>query len=505
MILNRCKENHRYLFAILIFWIVMVASRIGLLRLFPAGGNTGDLSVSIVWILIVIASFLAVLLLGDSLPKNFLLITLFIGVFYTLITLFAYCTDEEFHFMRAFGITNGEFMPPFVDSKAGIHLPNGYDTFAQREAWSLISFSQNSNLISPVRELFFFARDRSADYLPLCYLPSAVGLGLGRLLGAPLVIDILLGRLTNYVAYVLVCYIAIKRSKHFQTVLFLTALIPTSLELAGTFTIDSSLISFSLLFLSICLHYSFDETAGEVKKRDLILLAISALVLLSVKYLGYFAILGLVFFLPKQRVSNKRTVVTLLLIVFTLVAILQVWAITAYQGSFDGSTQAGADVRGQVSFILSHPASYIKMLAINFLPNFVERMHFFIETGSMSLNFLAEPLALLPIFGALLAKDKPALTSRQKTGWSLLCIAIFCATTLLSITALYLSFTPVGATSVQGMQNRYVLPVVALVYIVISFIPVENRIARWERSLSFLSALAILNILAGKLIELMMI
>ena len=55
------------------------------------------------------------------------------------------------------------------------------------------------------------------------------------------------------------------------------------------------------------------------------------------------------------------------------------------------------------------------------------------------------------------------------------------------------------------MQNRYVLPVVALVYIVISFIPVENRIARWERSLSFLSALAILNILAGKLIELMMI
>ena len=74
---------------------------------------------------------------------------------------------------------------------------------------------------------------------------------------------------------------------------------------------------------------------------------------------------------------------------------------------------------------------------------------------------------------------------------------------VLSITALYLSFTAVGATCVAGMQNRYVMPVVMLIYTVIALIPVENRIQRWERSISFLAALALVNILSGRLIALM--
>ena len=157
----------------------------------------------------------------------------------------------------------------------------------------------------------------------------------------------------------------------------------------------------------------------------------------------------------------------------------------------------------QLRFILAHPASFLKTLALDFMPNIINRLHYFIETGNMSLNFIAEPLALLPVAGAILAKDKPVLESHQAVNWAALWMFIAVFTVLVSAAALYVSFTPVGAAFVNGMQNRYVLPVVALSYLTLSLIPVENRIKSWERSLSLLAAIAVVNILAGRIIDLM--
>lgn len=497
------RRKLRPLLVMLLFWIVMAASRTALLRLFPAGGDAGDIAVSLVATLLIAASFLFTLLVGDDLPKNFLLIALLVGVFYVVVTKFAFCTDEEYHFQRAFSITNGDFMPVLVNGEPGVYVPHGYYFFADHEHWSLANYFQNADLVAPVRVLEYYARSRSTSYLPLCYLPSALGLGLGRLLGLPVALMLVLGRLTNYLTYVFVCYLAIRRVKKFQSVLFLTALIPTCLELAGTLTLDSTLAACCLLFLSICLHYTFDETSGRISPRDVALLSVSALFLLSAKYLGYFAVVLLVLFIPKKRADNKRAAVLAVGGAFVLAAALQAWAVLSYIRYDSGATSTGADMYGQLRFVLGHPAAFIKTLALDFMSNFVNRLHFFIDTGSMSLNFLAQPLALLPIAGAILAKDKPSLTARQSGGWSILWVALGSITILLCTAALYFSFTPVGASMVNGMQNRYALPVVALMYLPMSLIPVENRIPRWERTLSLLAGLALVNILAGKLVELL--
>lgn len=493
----------RFVFVTLSFWLLLAVSRAGLLRVFPAGGDAGDLYLSFAFVLLLICSVLCALLLGDSLPRNFLVIALLVGVFYVVVTKFAYCTDEGYHFQRAFGIANGEFMPRMLDGKVGLHIPKGYEHYSQQETWSLANFFQSEELSSPVGKLVFLPRVRAASYLPLCYLPNAVGVVIGSVLQLPLAAVVALGRLTGYLAYVLLCWLAIRRVKRFQTVLFLTALIPTSLELAGTFNIDGMLIGSSLLFLSICLHYSFDETEGRMKTSDLVLLVVSAAFLLSAKYLGYAALLLLAFFLPKQRLSNKREVVAAMLLTIVLVLVAQLWAVLAYRGSLDDAPVKGANVQEQLQFILAHPASFLKTLALDFMPNIITRLHFFIETGTMSLNFIAEPLALLPIAGAILAKDKPALETRQAINWAALWMFIAVFSVLVSASALYLSFTPVGAEFVNGMQNRYVLPVVALSYLTLSLIPVENRIKSWERSLSLLAAIAVINIIAGRIIDLM--
>ncbi|MEN6418340.1 MAG: DUF2142 domain-containing protein [Clostridiaceae bacterium] len=497
------QKKIRPLLVILLFWLVMAASRTALLRLFPVGGDAGAFSLSLAVVLLFAASFAFALSIGNDLPRNFLLIMLLIGVFYVFVTKFAYCTDEEYHFQRAFSITNGDFMPVWLNGQTGVYVPKGYSIFADTEAWSLANFAQNPDLVSPVGELIFFARARSASYLPFGYLPSALGIGFGRLLHLPLALDIVLGRLTNFLFYVLVCWYAIKRTTRFRTVLFLTAVIPTCLEMAGILTIDSPLIACSLLFLSICLHYSFDETDGSIAAKDIVLLALSAALILSIKYMGYFAVVLLVLFLPKQRVKSKRSALLAVGGAFLVIAALQVWALVAFSGSLDDAILTGASVNGQFSFILHHPATFVKALALDLMSNLVNRLHFFIDNGNMSLNFLAEPLALLPIFGALLAKDKPELTLRQKTGWSALWLGCALVTVVLSAAALYISFTPVGESFVEGMQNRYVLPVIALAYLSMALFSIDNKIQNWERTLSLLAGLAVVNILAGKLVELL--
>lgn len=497
------QKKIRPLLVILLFWLVMAASRTALLHLFPAGGDAGVFSLSLAVVLLFAASVAFALLIGNDLPRNFLLIMLLIGVFYVFVTKFAYCTDEEYHFQRAFSITNGDFMPVWLNGQTGVYVPKGYSIFADTEAWSLANFFQNADLTAPVRELIFFARARSASYLPFGYLPSALGIGVGRLLHLPLALDIVLGRLTNFLFYVLVCWYAIKRTTRFRTVLFLTAVIPTCLEMAGILTIDSPLIACSLLFLSICLHYSFDETDGRIAAKDIVLLALSAALILSIKYMGYFAVVLLVAFLPKKRVVNKRSALLAVGGAFLVIAALQVWALVAFSGSLDDAILTGASVNGQLSFILHHPATFVKAIALDLMSNLVNRLHFFIDNGNMSLNFLAEPLALLPIFGALLAKDKPELTLRQKTGWSALWLGCALVTVVLSAAALYISFTPVGESFVEGMQNRYVLPVIALAYLPMALFSIDNKIQNWERTLSLLAGLAVVNILAGKLVELL--
>jgi len=278
---------------------------------------------------------------------------------------------------------------------------------------------------------------------------------------------------------------------------------PPCLELAGTLTIDSTLTACCLLFLSIFLHYTFDETSGRISPRDIALLSVSALFLLSAKYLGYFAVVLLVLFIPKKRADNKRAAVLAVGGAFALAAALQAWAVLSYIRYDSGAPLAGADMARQLRFVLGHPAAFLKALARDFMTNFVSRLHFFIANGSTSLNFIAQPLALLPIAGAILAKDKPVLTARQSIGWSVLWVALTSFTVLLCTAALYFSFTPVGAEMVNGMQNRYALPVVALLYLPLSLLPIENKIPRWERTLSLLAGLALVNILAGKLVELM--
>jgi uncharacterized membrane protein len=81
------------------------------------------------------------------------------------------------------------------------------------------------------------------------------------------------------------------------------------------------------------------------------------------------------------------------------------------------------------------------------------------------------------IAGSFFSQDKYEFSNRKKsaifhTTAFLIVLVVF----LLVMGALYVGFTPVGQTRIDGVQNRYLLPILPLVCITLTKLPAEGKI-----------------------------
>lgn len=89
----------------------------------------------------------------------------------------------------------------------------------------------------------FIPIPNSARYAQLLYVPSAIGLGLSKALGASPFAAILTGRLTNLACYQLLGVLALCLAKRGRALLFCMLTLPTSLSMAGSFNLDGLVIA----------------------------------------------------------------------------------------------------------------------------------------------------------------------------------------------------------------------------------------------------------------------
>lgn len=61
----------------------------------------------------------------------------------------------------------------------------------------------------------------------------------------------------------------------------------------------------------------------------------------------------------------------------------------------------------------------------------------------------------------------------------------------LTIVVLYIGYTPVGLSDVQGLQTRYWLPILIFLMMLISMLKVENKIKNHERMVAFFMGIGI--------------
>ena len=320
--------------------------------------------------------------------------------------------------------------------------------------------------------------NRFIDYNEQIYLVSAAGFKLGNRLHLPFSKSYQLGEAANLLLYLILVFIAIRIAKKGKLLILMVSLLPTVVFQNSTFSYDGP--TFSLLLLGTVLW--LNEMCDAEKKLTVrnTMLMLFCLAIGSFAKAVYSPLLLLLLLLPKEKYSGKKErilfqgivccVFLLLMSTFVVPTLVQTAAGNIH---FGGDPRGGdTSVVGQLMSMLQHPAATVKLLfrSITAFDNFRNlgstRADSFNAFNLLALNFAAFgvlpdkwvllflPFIVIRFIAAPAEENGTEIRRRHRFAIVIILLMIVA----LIWVSLYLSFTPVGANYISGVQARYYLP-----------------------------------------------
>lgn len=345
--------------------------------------------------------------------------------------------------------------------------------------------------------------DYKVSYSQIVYIPAAIGLAISRSLFVPYSITMIIGKLFSVLLSAILCSLAARKLKNGGIVVMLIALIPTNVFLAGNFSYDMWLTSWSILGLSF-LFSEMQNKEETISKKSVAIITISLLLAPIVKQI-YFILTIPAFFMSAKKFENKRNKwLYRLLIVLAMITPFILMFFKNIVGAGEGDARGGSGVNsaGQLQFIKSDFGGFITIL-MNFLKVYLNPVAIHLQNNSYLDNlgyngYFGLFVIILPIIviGALLShRDvKGSFPIWYRLG--IICIYIGVGT--LSAVAMYVSFTPVGAEYIAGCQGRYLIPALFPTLYVLTRIPVKtfvmDKIGEENINMVLLMLMGIINI-----------
>lgn len=370
-----------------------------------------------------------------------------------------YSWDDQIHFERVVGFfggtvqyTTGEYNSIDIDSAGKNSISSIEDRQIQEQY--LNSNTENNNS----KQFSYFT-----PYSKFSYLPMTLGYHGAKILGFPFTVCFIMGKLFNLLTYILLIAYAIKTLKSGKLLLAVIALLPTNLFLACSYSYDPAVFA----GISIFLAHLFNLFTDKTKKLDFYTLLI---MLLSITYAclaksPYSLLLLLLLFIPKRQFSHpSRAKFIKISLVFVTILLFSFMFLPILNGTFVNDSRGGdTSAKDQIMLILEHPLDFItilkntagdlffsKLLSTDTITNFA-------YIGSIdSSNNLYFLILIILILVAITDNANNNLSNKHR--FSILS-TIFSIILLIWI-SLYISFTPVGLNTINGVQGRYFLPLI---------------------------------------------
>lgn len=373
-----------------------------------------------------------------------------------------YAWDDQTHFQNMLDLFDlnqpyniGEYSMSEVDIAHSIGRDSIDSIEEQYNQNALLNTGQKTEYISPA----------SVFPMPnkIAYLPMKIGYTVSKFIGLPFTIAFRIGKLVNLITYVWLMAYAIKIICVGKRLLAIIALIPTNIFLASEYSYDPAVFAGLSVFFAEFINIILDKKTKLTSSRAIIMIASVAYASLTKAVYAPFLLLTL--FIPKDKfVTPKKSKLIKSGFAFTTLLLLATFMLPTLSGSELSDPRGGeTSVSGQLSLIISHPLDYLKILGdtavAQFIPKFFspDTLENFAYIYSQSLlgnlNFYYALLIAI-LFTAFTDNAKNTLSRNYR--W--LIIAICLGIVLLIWTALYLAYTPVGFPTINGVQNRYFLP-----------------------------------------------
>lgn len=294
---------------------------------------------------------------------------------------------------------------------------------------------------------------------------------------------LLTGKLVNLIIYALVIFFAIKKLPKGKYLMMVISLIPTAIFLASNYSYDPTVTAF--LFLGI--SYFLYELLKKENKLDTknIAISICSLIIASFPKAVYIPIILLLLILPSNKFKNKQEKKKFsLAIIIIFVLIMSTFVLPTLTTDVAGDPRGGnTNVSNQLRLIIKQPLSFSEVFKDSAIISGMRKM--FGEEGLTSFAYygIVEDcniyflILILLLFSINIENKKSEknlyLTKNQKIWIIVLLTMIIC----LIWVALYLSFTPVASLGINGVQNRYFIP---LIFITLVLFNNKNSINEYK-------------------------
>jgi len=400
--------------------------------------------------------------------KLFLLFAIPLGLLFLLIHPLGEVPDEFTHFKRAYGITEGAFIPEQNETlRGGSSLPSGLKDIYQTNPAPGTYSEVGADLVranSDEHEDYDYVT--AALYNPVCYFPQVVGIFIGKIFNAPYLIQAYLGRIVNFAGFLILVYLAIKLLPKFKHWLIFLSLLPITLQEAASLSPDALTIGLCFFTISFVLYLAYAKK-DKLSPLELTILYLSAAVIGLCKIV-YLPILLLYFIIPAERFgSKKQKIIHATAMIVITVAVNLSWLIISSRYLVDSSS-TGVDPDLQLAHLISNPFRYLIVLART-----VEaRLPFYLTSGiGLTLGHFAVNLPNIFLYLTLMMATLILFqTAEHFKNVKPFERAIFIITPLsiclLMFTSLYLQWTAVDAPIVDGVQGRYFLPFLPLLPVI---------------------------------------
>lgn len=294
-------------------------------------------------------------------------------------------------------------------------------------------------------------------------MPQALGFTLARVLGLNSIALLYLGRFFNLLLFAAVGTWTIKRLPFGKNVFFGVSILPMSLHLAASLSYDVVILAFTGYFTAVCLDLAYK--AETVKVKDVVALAVVMAVMGPCKMV-YGAIAGFCLLIPVKKFGNWRkwaiSAAAVLGSFLAAMAVVNLRIVAMYtQESY--SYVAWAEEAGYSFAELIHRPVRVLQLFYNTVAWQGENLY----SGMLGESFgnrdavLNTPYVVILLLTAclvILALKKPGeeifIKVKDRLWIWFICLVIFAAL----LFSMLLAWTPKSSNMVQGVQGRYMLP-----------------------------------------------
>lgn len=439
-----------------------------------------DVYVAICILLLVTAllGYYLIVIRKKTVEQYFVPLALLMGLIFQCTVVVHGVPDEPWHMDTAYKLSNdllfiedveepGLIMKRHCDVMMSDMLANGVESNSYYQLLKH-TFEKPENT-----ELVTVAYTDSSNIVPdFIFLPTAIGISIGRLLGLSAMLTLQLGRVCNLIVFVLFVWIAIKRIPYGKNVMAALAFTPIALQQAASASYDPMITGVIFLYIASVMRIAEDAKAS---KRDIITAAMIVVLLALVKggvYLPLLCILLIIFAQKDMRtmlkgIKKKWIVCGVCAVFVVIVAMLYKFMPVLTSLMMSEVDEANQNSLYSLSYMVGHPLDVLYLYWNTIFKSGAGHLAGMVggKLGwhDIQTNWILIIVILVSLW-LLVHVEQDTYTGSTK---SRVCAGASCVVSIILIMlSMLFACTALKHTSIVGIQGRYYLPFAPLLFMI---------------------------------------